>query len=127
MSAWPPEVFRRRCPRFFGVTASKQYHHGHTASLHANDTTTTTTTTGSTAALVDGDGGFGADRSSISDTNTKDCESYPPMLPETRWVGYARMCTHVHACTWVLPHDYLASKTQAPNRSKPSAMTRSRI
>lgn len=58
MTAWPPGVFRRCCPKDFGVRASKQYSGG-----GAN-------TGSSSAASVD--------------TNTKACEGYAPMEAGTR-------------------------------------------
>lgn len=77
MSAWPPHVFRRRCPRFFDIESSKQYHyHDDAGSL-----------TGSASMAVGPGAPNAADHNAVDDgraTSTKDCESYPPMRNETR-------------------------------------------
>ena len=77
MTTWPSHVFRRRCPRFFGITSSKEYHyHSDNGSLLIGG-----------ASMGFGSGAhIDADEQAVDDnfTNTKDCDSYPPMRNETR-------------------------------------------
>ena len=77
MSTWPSHVFRRRCPRFFGITSSKEYHyHSDDGSLLIDG-----------ASMVVGSGAqIAVHENAIDDrfTNIKDCESYPPMNNGTR-------------------------------------------
>ena len=72
MDTWPSHVFRRRCPRFFGITSSKQYQ------FHTNDASAYTPV----EPNVRNDIYNNADADRI-----KDCESYQPMRNETRCVA----------------------------------------
>lgn len=70
INAWPPQVFRRRCPRFFGIKTNKEYrYHSDASKLVASDSGTHNHYDSNAADWV---------------TNTKDCESYPPMRNQTR-------------------------------------------
>ena len=81
MDTWPMRVFRRRCPRFFGITSSKQYQ------FHKNDASASL---GSSATPVEpnvrNDIYNNADADGI-----KDCESYLPMRNETRCVAHEQL------------------------------------
>jgi hypothetical protein len=76
MNAWPAHVFRRRCPRFFGITSSKEYHYRDDDSSLIDGA----------SMVADSGAHIDTDKKAVDShgTHTKDCESYPPMRNETR-------------------------------------------